>query len=125
MKQSVIEQKVLEKIGNPVNFDYPDKPQFNGHIKDRCVMLASSWQGGKSADVVDLIEFTEPENFTAIRFGYYNIRGDNEDKLQWASVGALTEKVDDMKELFVKTAREKEWFRCLLEDVVKQVSKND
>jgi len=125
MKKSSAEKKVLDKIGNKVNFDYPNKPQFSGRLKDRCVILASSWQGGKTADVVDLIEFTEPEHFDAIRFGYYNIKDENEGKLQWASVGALTEKKDDMKELFVKAAREKEWFRALLEDVLIQVQKND
>jgi len=80
--------------------------------------MSSSWQGGEAADVIDLIEFTEPKPFDAIRFGYYNITGPNHDKLRWASVGALTEKTDELKDLFIKAAREKTWFRELLEEVL-------
>jgi len=48
------------------------------------------------------------KKFEAIRFGYYRLKNG---KLKWASQITLTEPIEVYKKLFVKAAKEKEWFK--------------
>lgn len=113
------EKKILSRIGSKVNFNYPSpEPRFSGVLKDRCVMYVPSWTDVAYWDVVDLIEFSKPEKFKAMRFGYYRkAKG----KLGWASQTTLTEPIETYRELFVKAAKEKKWFKTFLEDVLKEL----
>jgi hypothetical protein len=118
MNSSSAINKVSSKIGAPVNFGYPDSTEFKGKIINRSFIEATAWHGGKTIDVIDLIQFSEPRKFQAVRFGYYNIIDGKQEKIQWASRGGLAETVDDLKKLLVKTAREQPWFQNLLKDVI-------
>ena len=116
-----IEAKILGRVGRKVKFRYPGNGcVYTGRLKDRCVLRAPSWTGTPYWDVVDLIEFGEPERFEALRFGYYRWSGG---RLIWASQTTLTEPLDVYKSLFVKAAREKEWFRRFLREVLEEVEK--
>jgi hypothetical protein len=116
------EKRILNRIGSDVHFAYPSpEPHFQGKLKDRCVMWAPSWTGVPYWDVVDLIEYTKPKKFLALRFGYYR---KSKRKLIWGSQTTLTEPIKTFKELFVKTAREKKWFKDFLEDVLDEVKQS-
>lgn len=112
-----IEQNILDKVGEDVKFNYPEGGVFQGKLIDRCILRTQSWTGIPSWDVVDLIEF---EEFKALRFGYYRLKNG---KLRWASQTTLTESLEDYKKLFVKAAKEKEWFKKFLQEVLEEVGK--
>ncbi len=117
-----VEKKILSKIGKSVKFKYPEKSRkgknvFHGKLIDRCIFKTYSWTDIPSWDIVDLIEF---EEFTALRFGYYRLK---DGKLRWASQTTLTESLEDYRKLFVKAAKEKEWFKKFLQDVLEKVEK--
>lgn len=115
------EKHILSRVGTEVHFAYPKpEPLYQGILKDRCIMWAPSWSGVPYWDVVDLIEFTKPKKFKAMRFGYYRKSGG---KLRWASQTTLTEPIETFKELFVKAAKQKKWFKEFLEDVLKTAKK--
>jgi len=113
------ESFVLRAIGKRVRFRYPDGTRLEGKLKDRCVYCAPSMSSSAVyCDVVDLIEFEiEGRKSEHIRFGYYR---KSKGKLRWASQTTLSEDIDTLKELFKKTAKEKDWFRKLLVDVLKE-----
>lgn len=118
--------KILSRIGKPVTFKYPgeegtshgilrDRSVFESHCHPKCVPY---W------DVVDLIEFEgegahEPE---CIRIGYYRKPGE---KLNWGSQTTITEPVSVWKKMLIKAAREKPWFRKLLDDVMRELEHTD
>ncbi|MHA1505878.1 MAG: hypothetical protein ACTSR0_01615 [Candidatus Asgardarchaeia archaeon] len=117
-----IERKILSCIGKKVKFNYPEG-KYYGKLKDRCILYApSSWTKVPYWDVVDLIEFEEPERFEAIRFGYYRLK---QGKLKWASQTTLTEPIEVYKKLFVKAAIEKVWFRNFLKEVLEEVKRHE
>ena len=113
--------KILSCIGRTVTFKYPgDEGTRHGTLKDRAV-FESHFAPGEVPywDVVDLIAFKgEPEE--CMRIGYYRKPGQH---LIWGSQTTITEPVSLWKEMLIKVAREKIWFRKLLEDVMSELEK--
>ena len=107
---------MLQRIGKSVDFTYPaGEAKRSGVLKDRFVERANPGAiGVPYCGVVDFIEFPE-EQREWIRFGYYRKPGDH---LIWASQTTSTFPIETWKRLFVKAAREKPWFRKLLDDVM-------
>ncbi len=113
------EKKILSSIGEEVKYKYPSgEGVYRGQLKDRCILHVPSWTNVPYWDVVDLIEFEEPKRFEALRFGYYRLK---DGKLRWASQTTLTEPFEVYKKLFIKAAKEKEWFRKFLYEVLEEV----
>jgi len=95
---------------------------MTGVLKDRYVICTTPTRGGvKYWDVVDLIEFQD-ERELFIRVGYYRMRRD-EPQPRFAGQTTITETVSQWKRILIETAREKEWFRRLLEEVCRQLKK--
>jgi hypothetical protein len=113
--------KILSAIGRKVNFIYPEgEGKKQGVLKDRVVVKSTNkhlkvpyW------NIVDLIEF-EGESELRIRIGYYRKRR-NSPSPKYASQTTITEPIHVWKELLVKAAQDKEWFRDLLEDVMREL----
>ena len=119
-------QKILGRVGKKVSFHYPDKRRRGGTLKDRVVMPPSPGLTGLTYwDVVDLLEFPvdpmepEGEKSERIRIGYYLRSPDG--KIHWGSQTTITEPVTIWKKLLVQAAREKQWFRELLDDVMREL----
>jgi hypothetical protein len=114
-----IAKKILARINQKVHFTYPaGEEKRSGLLKDRCVERANPRAKGVPYwSVVDLIGFGEKQQ-ESIRFGYYRKPGD---RLNWASQTTATFPIETWKRLFVKAAREKPWFRKLLEEVMNQL----
>ena len=112
-----IEDQILSPIGNPVHFVYPgSEAPKHGILKDRSVIAESNPAGIVPYwDVVDLIEFEGEEEPEWIRIGYYRKPLKT---LNWGSQTTITEPVSVWKKIFVKAAREKTWFRDLLDEVM-------
>jgi hypothetical protein len=70
-------------------------------------------------DVVDLIEFPGEKEPEWIRIGYYR---KPKDRLVWGSQTTITEPISVWKRLLVEAAKEKKWFRDMLEDVFRQLN---
>jgi len=110
----------LDAIGKRVTFKYPPlKPKgpkrvIVGTLLDRHVLSSNSLSGyGNYINTIDRIQFGE---MICLRFGYYRNNG-------WAGQTALTEEFDTMKDLFIKAAREKPWFRDFLEGVMNELNR--
>jgi hypothetical protein len=71
-------------------------------------------------DVVDLIEFKGQQKQEWVRIGYYRKPGQT---LNWGSQTTITEPLSIWKKILVNAAREKKWFRILLEDVLNELKK--
>ncbi len=65
-------------------------------------------------DIVDLIEFKD-EAEKWIRIGYYR---QSKGRLIFAGQTTITEPISMRKSILLNAAKEKEWFRDLLEEVV-------
>lgn len=121
---STVEEQILRDLGRKrVRFAYPGvEGVLNGTLKDRCVLAAGTNIGGVPYwDVIDLITFdgqTEP----FMRIGYFR---KPVNRLVWGSQTTITEPLSTWKDLFVEAARNKEWFRGLLEEVMSEVTAND
>ena len=116
-------RKILDCIGRRVNYQYPgDERSQHGILKDRCVFESPYGGDVPYWDVIDLIEFEGEKEPQCIRIGYYR---KPKQKLNWGSQTTITETVSGWKGLLVKAAREKKWFRDLLEDVTRELNKND
>jgi hypothetical protein len=115
-------QCILSKIGDTVTFTFPEgEERMVGVLNDRCVICTGSKEGVKYWDVVDLISFngeTEPW----IRIGYYRMRRDKAQP-RFAGQTTITETVTGWKTILLQAAREKEWFRRLLEEVSRELKK--
>jgi hypothetical protein len=112
--------KILGFVGNKVRFKYPDpEPHKTGILKDRVVIPSPGATGVPYWDVVDLIEFRDDPQPEWIRIGYYR---KPKDRLVWASQTTIAEPVETWKDLLVHAAKEKDWFRKLLEEVLERVS---
>jgi hypothetical protein len=118
---STVEEVILRAVGTKkVHFKYPGvEGELHGTLKDRCVLAAGDNIGGVPYwDVIDLITFegqTEPD---FMRIGYFR---KPLNRLVWGSQTTITEPLSTWKNLFVKAAQEKEWFRTLLEQVMSEV----
>jgi hypothetical protein len=114
-----IAAKILDRIGKKVSFTYPGhEPNKTGILKDRAFIPSPGATGVPYWDVVDLIEFPDEPQPEWIRIGYYR---KPKDRLVWASQTTITEPVETWKELLVHAAKEKKWFRKLLENVLERV----
>jgi hypothetical protein len=114
------EDKILSGLGRKkVRFLYPgSEGKLQGILTDRCVLAAGQNVGGVPYwDVIDLITFEEQEEPDFIRIGYYR-KPPSLGHLVWGSQTKITEPLSTWRKLFVKAAREKEWFRNLLQDVM-------
>lgn len=108
---------ILSQIGGRSKFRYPGgEAQRVGRLKDRSALRAPRETGRAPYwATVDLIEYQEEP--ALMRFGYY--RGSSS---QWGAQTTLAARLPVWKELFVKAAREKKWFRKLLEDVMSELN---
>ncbi len=114
--------KILSCIGRKVSFKYPgNEGDKHGILKDRSVVKSSNATGKVPYwDVVDLIEFKGEEEPEWIRIGYYR---KPKRKLNWGSQTTITEPISIWKKILINAAREKKWFRDLIEEVVDGIKK--
>lgn len=114
--------KILSRIGARVSFKYPaNEGDKHGVLKDRVVVESTNEPGAVPYwDVVDLIEFKGEREPLWIRIGYFR---KPKQKLNWGSQTTITEPVSIWKKILINAAREKKWFRDLLEDVLHEVKK--
>jgi hypothetical protein len=112
------EEWVYNAIGKPVKFKYPGDIKKKGILRDRCAIQLESniaCDGSIYTDTIDLIEFVvNGKKFDTIRFGYYRNR-------RWAGQWTLTEGIEVLKTLFIKTAKEKPWFREFLKEITNEI----
>ena len=127
-RRQINEAEIIEKISKPigrrVSFKYPagEKPR-RGILKDRAILRSNAGYPSEVPywDVVDLIQF-EGEKKPWLRFGYYRMP---KDRLNWASQTTLCDRSKTWKRLLVKAAREKQWFRNLLKEVMRELRSAD
>ena len=117
-----IGEKLKKPIGKRVLFTYPngEEPK-TGILRDRCWMRSGYPDEVPYWDVIDLIQFDDEES-PWLRVGYYRMAKDTP---RWASQTTLTDRIETWEELMVKAAREKPWFRNLLEKVMERVSNHE
>src|ERR1044072_1596366 len=109
--------KILSKIGKKVNFKYPgDEGQKQGILIDRAVFESNYVGEVPYWDVVDLIEFEGEPELEFIRITYYRKKPGKH--LNFSGQTSITEPISVWRKMLVSVAREKKWFRCLLQDVV-------
>jgi len=114
-----IPEQIMKPIGKKVTFTYPPAEGCKkGFLKDRAVIFSPGSTGVPYWDVVDLIEFPGEAEPQWIRIGYYRMP---KDRLVWGSQTTITEPIGIWKELLVHAAKEKEWFRKLLTEVMEEV----
>lgn len=113
----MIANQILKPVGKRVCFQYPaNEGRITGVLKDRAFFHSRGPTGVPYWDVVDLIEFPmQPE---CIRIGYYRKPAD---RLVWGSQTTITEPIAVWKDLLVHAAREKPWFRRLLDEVMAEL----
>jgi hypothetical protein len=116
------ESKILSCIGRKVSFRYPgNEGDKHGILIDRAVVESTNEPGAVPYwDVVDLIEFKGEREPQWIRIGYYR---KPKNTLNWGSQTTITEPISIWKKILVSAAKEKEWFRELLEDTLDEVKK--
>lgn len=112
--------KIRQAVGKPTSFRFPGgEGRKKGILKDRAVIVSNPWSRGVPYwDVVDLIEFPEEREPLWIRIGYYR---KPKDRLNWGSQTTITEPATTWKRILIEAARQKPWFRSLLEDVMQEL----
>ena len=116
-----IGEKLQKPVGKKVFFRFPEGLK-TGILEDRCSVRANAaYDEVPYWDVIDLIKF-DGEDSPWLRVGYYRTAKDTP---FWASQTTLTDRMETWEELMVKAAREKPWFRSLLERVMKRVSNHE
>jgi hypothetical protein len=118
---STVEEVILRDLGKKkVRFAYPGvEGNLHGTLDDRCVLAAGNNIGGVPYwDVIDLIKF-EGQSEPFMRIGYYR---KPLNRLVWGSQTTITEPLSTWKDLLVKAARDMDWFRSLLEQVMSEVN---
>jgi len=115
-----IVRKILRAIGKQVSYKYPgNEGQRNGVLRDRVVDRANPGEPGVPYwYVIDLIEFPEEGEQEWIRISYYRKPSEN---LVYGGQTATTGPVKTWKRLLVKAAKEKPWFRKLLDEVMNEL----
>ena len=118
LNETDLVKKMQEPIGKPVSFTYPlGEKRRRGVLKDRSITRSNAEHPDEVPywNVADLIEFSgEPERW--LRFGYYRMP---KGRLNWASQTTATFRFSEWRRLMVKAAKEKPWFRELLQDVMR------
>jgi len=116
---SPVETKILSRIGKPVTYEYPgSEGKRRGVLRDRTVLSAGlNPTGVQYWHIVDLIDFSDHKE-PWIRIGYYR---KPKDRLVFAGQTTSTHRISQWKRLFVKAAKDKTWFRKLLEDVSEEL----
>jgi hypothetical protein len=114
--------KILSRIGKAVSFKYPGtEGDKHGILKDRVVVESTNdTRAVPYWDVVNLIVFKGEKEPEWIRIGYYR---KPKARLNWGSQTTIRESVSIWKRILVNAAREKKWFRALLEDVMNELKK--
>ena len=115
--------KILSRIGMPVDYIYPgDETAQHGILEDRSV-FESRYGDVPYWNVVDLIQFEgeEGKKLECIRIGYY--RKKEGQQLNYGSQTTITETVSGWEKMLVKAASEKPWFRKLLDKVMRELEK--
>lgn len=115
------ERKILSRIGKSVVFKYPgSEGKRRGVLRDRTVLPAGRNPTGVHYwHIVDLIEFSDHKELW-IRIGYYR---KPKDRLVFAGQTTSTHRVSQWRDLFIHAAREKTWFRELLETVTEELKR--
>lgn len=115
------EKKILSRIGEPVVYNYPgDEGERRGVLADRYVISTSPNPTGiRYWHIVDLIRFSGYRE-SWIRIGYYRKA---KSRLVFAGQTTSTHRVSQWRRLLVQAAKEKRWFRKLLDDVAKDLKK--
>jgi hypothetical protein len=110
---------MLSRVGEPVTYHYPEGDR-HGVLEDRFVLSVGRNPAGVSYWlIVDKIKFLAfPKHW--IRIGYYR---QSKDRLVFAGQTTSTFRVSEWKRLFVRAAKEKKWFRELIQDVVDELKK--
>lgn len=116
--------KLMRPVGKKVSFQYPaDEGHKHGTLQDRAIIASNPGATGVPYwDVVDLISFPDEPEPDWIRIGYYRLP---KDRLVWGSQTTITEPVGVWKRILVGAARQKAWFRALLEEVVDELRRSD
>jgi hypothetical protein len=115
-----VDHWILSRVGQKVAFKPPAKKQ--GTLKDRAVVASANVPGKVPYwDVVDRIQFEGDEDPEWIRISYYLT--DNQGLLTWGGQTSITEPVAVWKTILLQAAREKKWFRDLLQDVMNELEK--
>jgi len=114
--------KILSRIGKAVSFKYPgSEGDKHGILKDRVVVESTNdTRAVPYWDVVNLIVFKGKKEPEWIRIGYSR---KSKARLNWGSQTTIRESVSIWKRILVNAAREKKWFRDLLEDVMNELKK--
>jgi len=112
--------KIRQAVGKPVSFRFPgSEGHYEGVLKDRAIIVSNPETSGVPYwDVVDLIEFPEHSEPLWIRIGYYR---KPKDRLNWGSQTTITEPITVWKRVLIEAAKQKPWFRGLLEDVMREL----
>lgn len=112
--------KLMRPVGKKVSFQYPgNEGHKHGILKDRTVVASNPGSDGVFYwDVVDLIRFQDEPEPDWIRIGYYRRP---KDRLVWGSQTTITEPVGVWKRILLDAARQKSWFRELLEEVMDEL----
>jgi len=112
--------KLLKPVGKKVSFQYPgNEGHKHGVLKDRVIIPSNPGTTGVPYwDVVDLISFPDDPEPNWIRIGYYR---KPKDRLVWGSQTTITEPITVWKRILLQAARQKTWFRKLLEEVVQEL----
>jgi hypothetical protein len=115
-----IEEKILKPIGKKVEFKFPNNEgRKEGYLKDRAFIESNPGSSDVPYwDVIDLIEFPDEPEPIWLRIGYYR---KPKDRLVWGSQTTITEPIATWKRLLIHVAREKEWFRELLVEVMNEL----
>ncbi len=111
-------EKIKKPIGKKVKFRYPEGEK-SGILKDRAVIASNPhFTGVPYWDVVDLIEFHDDQEPLWIRIGYYR---KPKDRLVFAGQTTITEPISVWKKILVEGAKEKSWFKELLEEIMDEL----
>ncbi len=118
--ENEIVQKIKRCIGNEVNFKFPGgEVRKIGILMDRAVLRSEDEKTKVPYwDVVDLIKFPEEKQKEWIRIGYYRMP---KDSLNWGAQTTIAEPIEVWKKLLIEAAKEKEWFKKLLLEVIQEL----
>ena len=111
-------ERVESAVSKEVTFDYPEGTK-KGILKERIWERTET----KSGDVgyintIDFIEF-EGEKELWMRISYYRVFPNG--KLVWGGQYSIAEPLSEWKGLIKKTAKDNQWFRHMLIDVVTEI----